>query len=94
MYPLPENRTFKRSRMSTNISFFCLPPDCAVDHVKYKREVSIWVLCASKWEQCVSLLSSPDIVIGLCTAVEGVVLELILGMRKFDLADSTTIGSL
>lgn len=48
MYPLPENRTFKRSKMSTNISFFCLPPDCAVDHRKYKRKVSIWVLCASK----------------------------------------------
>lgn len=31
---------------------------------------------------------------GLCTAVEGVVLGLMLGMRRLGLADSTRMGSL
>ncbi len=31
---------------------------------------------------------------GFCTAVEGVVLELMLGMRRLGLADSTRMGSL
>lgn len=94
MYPLPEKSTFKRSKMSTKISFFCLPPDCAV-RVGVESKCSVSERAAPASSSSLILPSYvPEMVMGLCTAVEGVVLGLMLGMRRLGLADSTRMGSL